>query len=657
MSLRYPTFRRSQLLSTYAPGAMVDLPHTSVIIGGIDHWAHDPQEIVDVRLQDSITQLLRPEGGRRLPLYAPRAYDAQGPNAEQSKPGVVAYPFPGWAVTRATFRWPSGPQGTVARAMVQTRNHNVKVQKNGSAVLTHLTLPEGVEPAGTTRKRGDKDGYPLVAMRFVAACQGGHLDDIRWRVLVHRNKRQDPATTDATDEDGSTSPCHQQLWLVERSTAGELRGTTVECECGASLHLPELLGGNHESSPLGPCRGASPWFGHQGSAPGGCAGPNHQPFPLKFLVRHASHAHFPVMRTALSLPERSRGLQEAFDTAWTQVLANTPEEIWSALLHTQVLAPFVAHGGTERDLHAMAAKKRAAAGKGAPKRGLTEDELDLFLQVEGTHGADNARSVFTAERLPLPAARPDDPAQKLGRVVLVKRLRVVQALVGFTRLDTQSVLPDEELDLPVTMAPIAQDLQWIPAVENRGEGIFVLLDPQAVAKWLRRPALVDYATRMGPAIRAALRLPSHTTTDVLEGELGRMLVHTLSHALLQQVALEAGYAAASIRERIYARPSVHLYGTLLYTSSPDAEGTLGGLVALGERIVPLLERALDAARLCSHDPVCSHQEPDADATLAVGAACHGCLYVSESSCSMRNQLLDRALLVPTVADAQLAFFG
>ena len=35
---------------------------------------------------------------------------------------------------------------------------------------------------------------------------------------------------------------------------------------------------------------------------------------------------------------------------------------------------------------------------------------------------------------------------------------------------------------------------------------------------------------------------------------------------------------ASIRERIYADVLAQRFGILLYTGSPDAEGTLGGLV-------------------------------------------------------------------------------
>ena len=96
-----------------------------------------------------------------------------------------------------------------------------------------------------------------------------------------------------------------------------------------------------------------------------------------------------------------------------------------------------------------------------------------------------------------------------------------------------------------------------------------------------------------------------------------ILLHTLSHALINELALECGYSAASIRERIYARAaSAHgtaMAGVLLYTSAPDSEGTLGGLVALAEpeEFSRILEAALRRAQLCSSDPLCAGHRPDA----------------------------------------------
>jgi hypothetical protein len=134
-------------------------------------------------------------------------------------------------------------------------------------------------------------------------------------------------------------------------------------------------------------------------------------------------------------------------------------------------------------------------------------------------------------------------------------------------------------------------------------------------------------------------------------------LHSLSHLLITSVALDCGYASTSIRERIYAIPEVG-YGILLYTGTTDAEGTLGGLVQVGRRIETHIAMALERGRLCSHDPVCAYHEPKNrhEERYLHGAACHACLLISETSCEQRNELLDRALVVPTVGPENAAFF-
>src|SRR4051795_3354620 len=90
------------------------------------------------------------------------------------------------------------------------------------------------------------------------------------------------------------------------------------------------------------------------------------------------------------------------------------------------------------------------------------------------------------------------------------------------------------------------------------------------------------------------------------------------------VSLECGYPASSIRERVYASPAG--YGILLYTGTPDAEGTLGGLVETGRQIGRHLKAALDLGGLCSNDPVCAQHAPEDlhECRFLHGAACHGC---------------------------------
>ena len=141
-----------------------------------------------------------------------------------------------------------------------------------------------------------------------------------------------------------------------------------------------------------------------------------------------------------------------------------------------------------------------------------------------------------------------------------------------------------------------------------------------------------------------------------------VLLHSLAHALINEFSLECGYAAASIRERIYSEEpggeQEPMAGFLLYTSAPDTEGTLGGLVALGEPAVlgRLMKRALDRASLCSTDPMCAEHVPGEDDETLHASACHACLFVPETSCELGNRFLDRAVLVHTLANAGIEYF-
>jgi hypothetical protein len=137
-----------------------------------------------------------------------------------------------------------------------------------------------------------------------------------------------------------------------------------------------------------------------------------------------------------------------------------------------------------------------------------------------------------------------------------------------------------------------------------------------------------------------------------------VLLHSLAHLLITAVALECGYPASSLRERIYALPAIG-YGLLIYTGSSDSEGTLGGLVEVGRRIADVTRAALDLGQLCSNDPVCSQHVPANanEARFLQGAACHGCVLISETSCEAQNELLDRALVVRTVHGVGSEFFN
>jgi hypothetical protein len=192
----------------------------------------------------------------------------------------------------------------------------------------------------------------------------------------------------------------------------------------------------------------------------------------------------------------------------------------------------------------------------------------------------------------------------------------------------------------------------VPAVEQRGEGIFLQLREAAVASWAAsvadhphvealRSAYQQWALDRDQTPRAGFPIARFT------------LIHTLSHMLMRQVALECGYSSASLRERIYiGTPQAPTAGVLLSTAASDSEGTLGGLVVLGERrhLERLLNEALDDALHCSSDPLCSEHVPMFPSAVLHCAACHACLFASETSCEAGNRWLDRAVLADLTHD-------
>jgi hypothetical protein len=253
----------------------------------------------------------------------------------------------------------------------------------------------------------------------------------------------------------------------------------------------------------------------------------------------------------------------------------------------------------------------------------------------------------------------------LRTVTLVHRLREVRVQFGFTRLEPPSADNQGEYDEEtVKRAPLAVDARWLPAATVQGEGVFLELCPEAIEAWSQREPVKARIAALDAGWRRwhDERRPAGKVERPPFLGAKFYLLHSLSHLLITTIAMECGYSASAIRERIYCGPyrddPTQMSGILLYTGTVGSEGTLGGLVEQGTRIHEHLRRALRAASLCSNDPLCGSHSPDRDLSdrLLEGAACHGCLFVSEPSCERFNRYLDRALVVPVVGQPpELAF--
>ncbi len=398
--------------------------------------------------------------------------------------------------------------------------------------------------------------------------------------------------------------------------------------------------------PLGFCKGRRPWLGQDSN--------EHCTEQSRLLIRTASNAYFPQLLTVLSIPERDRGLDPVVQELWERLSVATDATKLALLRQlfldiAQKLAPF-------SDEEILAAIERKHHGVLAAEKPLKQVELDAILAAPEGYGDDlPLNEAFHARRLPEHVWRRGSISAEIAAVYQLHRLREVVTLVGFTRFEAIAADINGEYEQEVERAAIATEPSWFPALENHGEGIFIQLRTHAVEQWLERTAVQQRLNALGSGHEAwqARRASQHTFPGG-----PYILLHTLAHMLLQSLALHCGYPMSAIRERIYADAANGRYGILLYTGSPDSSGTLGGLVQQARAIEEHLANALRIGTLCSNDPICAQHIPDdrLEGRWLLGAACHGCALIGESSCEMRNDYLDRALVVPVLGHEQAAFF-
>ncbi len=192
--------------------------------------------------------------------------------------------------------------------------------------------------------------------------------------------------------------------------------------------------------------------------------------------------------------------------------------------------------------------------------------------------------------------------------------------------------------------------------------MFIHFDEARLQAWLREDAVQQRVLALADGHEAWARGRFQGKQPQFPGG-AYVFLHSLAHALMTEIALDCGYPASAIKERIYVMPrdpgAPIRAGILIYTATAGNQGTLGGLVEVTHRLARVLTAAVAHQELCSSDPVCADHVPanaSEDRTLH-GAACHGCLLIAETSCERGNRYLDRSLLVDTFRHTGLEFFG
>lgn len=575
--------RSSSIAGVAGAGAIVDVGQESFLVPGIDQWKQQQLAIVQLkRLSSRLHKILK----------TPRA----------ETPSLMVRRFP-----RSMFC-------EKCRDLVHWKTEFEE---------------EDSEPACPRKGCGGK----LVSMRFVCACENGHMDDVDWRFWAHSGS-------------GSDRGCRSRdrlSFVVDPSAAtGGLASVRVKCACGSSRSLEDLSNKGIIKETFRSCSGRHPWiYGKQEACDA----------DVVVLQRGATNLHYPVTVSALDIPTT---VAEGTAAQFAGQIREQPE--YQKLLRflrssegdtkdivdmlAGVMARLIGCAPTDilevaqADLEGrpLGQESKSAAVEAIDQAVLLDEEwqtIDGALREGGL-----ASPGFSAVTEALALSAPPWMKRLIKGVLLVSRLREVRAYLGFQRVTPgapeRTVRPD-----------VGASENWLPAAEVFGEGIVLAFD---------YPALHAWAQALPPAERAALEALENKRVDdnfwfLPKIDAVYLAVHTLSHLLLRRITFECGYSSSSLRERLYVNSENEYAAIMIYTADGDSEGSLGGLVRQGrkDRLAQSLIEAIDQGAWCSSDPVCSET-----AGQGLGgfnhAACHACSLVSETSCIAANTLLDRRML-------------
>ncbi|WP_146068501.1 MULTISPECIES: DUF1998 domain-containing protein [unclassified Arthrobacter] len=451
---------------------------------------------------------------------------------------------------------------------------------------------------------------PLTPSRFVVACENGHLDDFPYMYWVHGA--------------GAEREGHQ-LSLVSEGRTSSLADMIVVCSCGKRRSMADAF------SPIAlkemKCTGKRLWLGWNYSEKE-CGK------PPRTVQRGASNVWFPAVRSAISIPPYSEFLAKVVSMR-ADTLSH-PDALTDA--GKFALQGMVNEFNGRFTLDELRSEIKRQFHDADSQEETDDDRLrEQEFQALITGRADQPDTDFVAETMPVPSSY----RNWINAVRKVTRLREVRALYGFSRLmPSNQESPDIKL---AALFPEDNKQSWLPAVETLGEGVFIALNREQLDKW----AATDFAVARKHQLQHNINVAAkQRKQDAPKVEIVRVLLHTLAHVMIDQLALDAGYPASSIRERLYSGEGAA--GILLYTASSDSAGSLGGVAAQAhpERLAQALDEGLRRLEWCSADPVCI-ESTGAGTDGRNLAACHCCVLIPETSCELFNSYLDRGLLYGT----------
>ena len=599
--------RKSQLIAPFGIGSLVDINNQSILIHDSESWKVKSNEIIDVRLQTA----LKSTGFISIPIT--KESDTYNPDET-----IESSRFPTW--------------------YFNPTNRELKTIDDWQAKIRPNQLNKFYEKPFTN------SSDLLIPVRILCACKDGHLQDFPWMNWCHKGL--------------PNKSSNHNLKLISLGNSSSISDLIVKCSCGESNSLNSIFNKDQINDTFKKINVTSEgnflWKTHE--SPKNCE------CDLHVLLRNQNNLHFPVIKSSVNIPlidntfderisnhdlyglinnifSQSQDFEEFINNEDTKIYIN----LLSKFLETnnnriiQSLKNLFIHDGETSVMDYKSVEFDVLTGRTKPNN----DSLATQFKFD----------------ISLPEEFPNHPYKKIiSNITLVKKVEIVNALVGFSRINTfesENMIDDSENNDLKIVSLKRSDGRYV-ANKSKGEGIFFSLNPSIIDKW------IDYVSNRDinilKDIEKKTMLSKYTEhSNFINPKF--YLLHTLSHLLIKELTNSSGYSSSSLKERLYFDEEIDMYGIFIYTASNDDDGTLGGLVKQGlpSKFFQVLEKAIEDATWCSYDPVCIENKYQGRDSLNL-ASCHACSLISETSCEFQNIYLDRKLLVGSLTDNSLGLF-
>ena len=588
--------RKSQSVTTYGPGSLVDFPRMSAIIDGIDNWENTLGKY-------NFEQMKIHE--RNLERILGKKFFVQPQMIDDKKflNGISAKRFPEYCYCPEC-----GALDKYYR--IELKNINTTVYNRESIC--------GICYQSKKRK------IKLIPSRFVISCKCGHMDEFPYDWWVHRKK-------------GKCGNSHLSIEISK--TTNSLEGICIKCKCGAEENLEGIMdkGALYQLR----CYGSMPWLGKKDDKRGWYSDITEGEMceeELRVLQRGANNVYYPIISSALTIPPYSSRIQRilASDIDLLNEYYNMPETLKKPNLEYYF-------NKNERRLRCSIDEFYSELEYALGIEG--QKYLSFRDLLKGEYNALCDEDCNDIDFLTVESEVPDEFKDLFAQIKIVGRLREVQVLEGFRRIS-----PEDSNKAPLSR----KQLEWLPGNELYGEGIFIRLNEECLNMWEQKN-LARYTKLIMRSSDNFL-----ADEKISEGNVRYVLLHTLSHLIIRELTMQCGYNAASLKEKIYSsnESGQPMAGILIYTATSDSDGSLGGLARQGitEKIREILFGMLEGATWCSNDPICIDSKYQGYASLNY-AACHACVLLPETSCECMNVLLDRGAIIGTTDDTSCGYFS